>query len=40
MDGGTPEEIAVTAGAAAAEGFTAVKLDPLPVGYQDMGLAD
>jgi galactonate dehydratase len=39
MDGGTPEEIAVTAGAAAAEGFTAVKLDPLPVGYQDMGLA-
>jgi galactonate dehydratase len=39
MDGGTPEEIAVAAGAAAAEGFTAVKLDPLPVGYQDMGLA-
>jgi galactonate dehydratase len=39
MDGGTPEEIAVAAGAAAAEGFTAVKLDPLPVGYQDLGLA-
>ena len=39
MEGDTPEEIAIAAGAAAVEGFTAVKLDPLPVGYQDMGLA-
>jgi galactonate dehydratase len=39
MEGETADEIAVAAGAAAAEGFTAVKLDPLPPGYQDMGLA-
>jgi galactonate dehydratase len=39
MEGESAGEIAVTAGAAAAEGFTAVKLDPLPAGYQDLGLA-
>src|SRR6266704_1973301 len=30
MDGGTPEEVHARAKAAAAEGFTAVKFDPLP----------
>jgi L-alanine-DL-glutamate epimerase-like enolase superfamily enzyme len=39
MEGETADEIAVAAGAAAAEGFTALKLDPLPPRYQDMGLA-
>jgi len=37
MGGGdTPEEVAKRAKAAAEEGFTAVKFDPLPAGYQDM----
>ena len=34
--GMTPDEIVANATTAAAEGFTAVKFDPLPVGYQDM----
>ena len=34
--GSTPEEVAVRAKAAAEEGFTAIKFDPLPSGYQDM----
>ena len=36
MGGGTPEEVAASAKAAAEEGFTAIKFDPLPPGYQDM----
>jgi galactonate dehydratase len=36
MGGATPEEIAANARAAAAEGFTAIKFDPLPAGFQDM----
>lgn len=39
LKGETPDEIAVAAVAAVAEGFTAIKFDPLPKGYQDMGLA-
>ncbi len=39
MGGETPEEIAANARAAAAEGFTAIKFDPLPGGYQDLTLA-
>ena len=35
-DSGTPESVAGSAKAAAEEGFTAVKFDPLPSGYQDM----
>jgi len=38
LDGGTPEQILASAAAAAAEGFTAVKFDPLPADYQDRGL--
>jgi galactonate dehydratase len=38
MGGGTPEEVHAKANAAAAEGFTAVKFDPLPMGYADMSL--
>lgn len=38
MGGGTPEEIAASARRAVAEGFTALKFDPLPDGYQDMAL--
>ncbi len=38
MGGGTAEEIAANARAAVAEGFTAVKFDPLPSGYADMTL--
>ena len=37
--GSTPEEVAENARAAADEGFTAVKFDPLPTGYQDMAHA-
>lgn len=37
LDGRTPAEIVANAKAAAAEGFTAVKFDPLPDGYQDLG---
>ena len=37
MEGGeTPDEVAAHARAAAEEGFTAVKFDPLPDGYQNM----
>jgi galactonate dehydratase len=38
MGGGTPEEIDRNARAAAAEGFTAIKFDPLPAGFQDLTL--
>lgn len=38
MGGGTPEQVATNARAAIAEGFTAVKFDPLPAAYQDMTL--
>lgn len=38
MGGETPESIAASARAAASEGFTAIKFDPLPDGYQDMSL--
>src|SRR2546421_11483490 len=39
MGGDTPEEVAANARAAAAEGFTAIKFDPLPAGYQDLSTA-
>ena len=35
-DGETPDQVAAHARAAADEGFTAVKFDPLPDGYQNM----
>ena len=35
-EGDTPDEVAATARAASEEGFTAIKFDPLPSGYQDM----
>jgi len=38
MEGGTPEEVYARAQAAAAEGFTTIKFDPLPTGFQDMTL--
>ena len=38
-DGGTPDSVAAAARAAAEEGFTAIKFDPLPDGFQDMTLA-
>ena len=38
MGGSTPEEVHARAKEAAAEGFTAVKFDPLPAGFQDMTL--
>ncbi len=38
MDGGSPDEIADHARAAIAEGFTAIKFDPVPDGYEDMTL--
>jgi galactonate dehydratase len=38
MGGGTPDEVAAKAMAAAAEGFTAIKFDPLPAGFQDLTL--
>jgi galactonate dehydratase len=38
MGGSTPEEIAANARAAAEEGFTALKFDPLPASYQDLAL--
>jgi len=38
MGGGTPEEVHAKAKEAAAEGFTAIKFDPLPAGFQDMTL--
>ncbi len=38
MGGNTPDEVARRARAAAVEGFTAIKFDPLPDGYQDMSM--
>jgi galactonate dehydratase len=38
MGGGSPQEVHEKARAAAAEGFTAIKFDPLPSGYQDLTL--
>jgi galactonate dehydratase len=38
MGGSTPEEVHARAKEAAAEGFTAIKFDPLPAGFQDMTL--
>src|SRR5207237_25668 len=38
MAGGTPEEVARNARAAAEEGFTAIKFDPIPAGFQDLTL--
>lgn len=38
MGGGTAAEIEANARQAAADGFTAIKFDPLPEGYQDMAL--
>jgi galactonate dehydratase len=39
MGGGTPEQVHAKATAAAAEGFTAIKWDPIPAGFQNMSLA-
>ena len=36
MGGATPEELGRNAGAAATEGFTAIKFDPIPDGFGDM----
>ena len=38
MGGRTPDEVAANAKAAVAEGFTALKFDPIPAGFQDMTL--
>ena len=38
MGGGTAADVHAKAKAAAAEGFTAIKFDPLPAGFQDMSL--
>ena len=38
MGGGSPAEIGASARQAVADGFTAIKFDPLPEGYQDMAL--
>ena len=38
MGGGTAEQVATSARAAAAEGFTAIKFDPVPPGFQDLTL--
>lgn len=38
MGGGDPAEVSAKAKSAAEEGFTAIKFDPLPVGYQDLSL--
>lgn len=38
MGGGTPEEVHAQAIAAAKEGFTAIKFDPVPPGYGDLPL--
>lgn len=38
MGGSTPEQVHANARAAAEEGFTAVKFDPIPGGFQDMTL--
>jgi galactonate dehydratase len=39
LGGGTPDDIATNARAAAEEGFTALKLDPLQSGYENQTLA-
>jgi galactonate dehydratase len=39
IDGATPDEIGTAARAAAADGFTAIKFDPFPQGYQDQTMA-
>jgi galactonate dehydratase len=39
VDGGTPDEIVAAARRGAAEGFTALKIDPLTSGYQDLALS-
>ena len=39
MGGGSPDEVRAKAKEAAAEGFTAVKIDPIPEGFQDMTLS-
>jgi galactonate dehydratase len=39
LDGATPDEIAASARAAAEMGFTAIKYDPFPAGYQDQSMA-
>jgi galactonate dehydratase len=38
MGGGTPDEVAIKAREAAEEGFTAIKFDPLPAGFQNLTL--
>ncbi|MCC6626213.1 MAG: mandelate racemase/muconate lactonizing enzyme family protein [Chloroflexi bacterium] len=38
MGGGTPDEVAAKAREAATEGFTAIKFDPLPAGFQNLTL--
>ena len=38
MGGDTPDEIAVNARAAASEGFTAIKFDPIPPGFENLTL--
>jgi galactonate dehydratase len=37
--GGTPDELAKGVGDAVGAGYTAVKFDPIPVGYEDMALS-
>jgi galactonate dehydratase len=39
MGGGSPEQVHANARSAAEEGFTAIKWDPIPAGFQDMSLA-
>jgi galactonate dehydratase len=39
IDGATPEEIGAAARSATAEGFTAIKFDPFPQGYQDQTMS-
>lgn len=39
MGGNTPDEVTKRTRAAAAEGFTAIKFDPLPEGFQNLTLA-
>ena len=39
MGGGSPDDVRAKAKEAAEEGFTAVKIDPLPEGFQDMTLS-
>lgn len=38
MGGETPAELAANARAAASEGFTAIKFDPIPAGFEDLTL--